>query len=69
MDVGFGVAKTSLLVPPLLAIAYSLLGYILPQLFGPVGTESLEHLPLLRAETRETGGIGRAFHVPHHQEQ
>eukprot|EP00913_Durusdinium_trenchii_P015011 g14078.t1 len=57
MDVGFGVAKTSLLVPPLLAIAYSLLGYILPQLFGPVGTESLEHLPLLRAEPGRRAGL------------
>ena len=46
-----GFAKTSVLVPPLLAIAYALLGSWLPALLEPLtGPGSVGNLPLLRPQ-------------------
>ena len=51
LNLGLGFAKTSLLVPPLLALAYALLGSLLPQLLEAIGgTEAVGRLPLLRPQ-------------------
>ncbi|CAE6918717.1 Ogt [Symbiodinium sp. CCMP2592] len=48
-DLVVGVARTSLLVPPLLAVAYALLGSVLPSLAASIlGSENAGNLPLLR---------------------
>ena len=50
MNLGLGFAKTSLLVPPLLAIAYALLGSLLPRVLETIAglNSTVGSLPLLR---------------------
>lgn len=50
MNLGLGFAKTSLLVPPLLAIAYALLGSLLPRVLETITglNSTVGSLPLLR---------------------
>lgn len=51
LNLGLGFAKTSLLVPPLLALAYALLGSLLPRLLEAIGgAEAVGRLPLLRPQ-------------------
>lgn len=57
-DLVLGVARTSLLVPPLLAVAYALLGSVLPSLAASIlGSRNAENLPLLRGLSPLTRAI------------